>query len=337
MDAETAAQVFCWAAFLHRHSLSATGVQWHEPELLGEFVNRFFRNVRLYRIFSQWPSSEEALSGVLENAAFKPCGAYSERSGGFEPPVNGAGDLLARRVSGADLLQLRIQTRVLPPAAVQEALAVRVDAFKQRTQTEPNRSEKRDLKDEVYSELLPQALLRSDRLQAVMLPADSILVVGSASESAADYFMDALKRAMVSFQYAPVAFKTPADELMKRLFMGSSSERFRMGRECRMRDPSDTRASVNWLDFDLSDSTIRHHETDGLKVDRLGLIFDQVCGLVIDQDLVLRKVRLLGQDDRDQVPDEDPLAKHDAEFVIVAGAFKRLVGGLSAELGGFVS
>jgi recombination associated protein RdgC len=235
------------------------------------------------------------------------------------------------------LLQLRIQTRVLPPAAVQEALAVRIDAFKQRTQTEPNRSEKRDLKDEVYSELLPQALLRSDRLQAVMLPADGILVVGSASESAADYFMDALKRAMVSFQYAPVAFKTPADELMKRLFMGSPSERFRMGRECRMRDPSDTRASVNWLDFDLSDSTIRRHVTDGLKVDRLGLIFDQVCGLVIDQDLVLRKVRLLGQDDMDQVPDEDPLAKHDAEFVIVAGAFKRLVDGLSAELGGFVS
>ena len=300
-------------------------------------MNRFFRNARLYRIFSQWPGTEEALSEVLGNAAFKPCGAYSERSGGFEPPVTGAGDLLARRVSGADLLQLRMQTRVLPPAAVQEALAVRIDAFKQRTQTEPNRSEKRDLKDEVYSELLPQALLRSDRLQAVMLPADGILVVGSASESAADYFMDALKRAMVSFQYAPVAFKRPADELMKRLFMGSPSERFRMGRECRMRDPSDTRASVNWLDFDLSDSTIRRHVTDGLKVDRLGLIFDQVCGLVIDQDLVLRKVRLLGQDDRDQVPDEDPLAKHDAEFVIVAGAFKSLVDGLSTELGGFVS
>ena len=300
-------------------------------------MNRFFRNARLYRIFSQWPGSEEALSEVLGNAAFKPCGAYSERSGGFEPPVTSAGGLLARRVSGADLLQLRMQTRVLPPAAVQEALAVRIDAFKQRTQTEPNRSEKRDLKDEVYSELLPQALLRSDRLQAIMLPADGILVVGSASESAADYFMDALKRALVSFQYAPVAFKTPADALMKRLFIGSPSERFRMGRECRMRDPSDTRASVNWLGFDLSDSTIRRHVTDGLKVDRLGLILDQVCDLVIDQDLVLRKVRLLGQYDMDQLPDEDPLAKHDAEFVIVAGAFKRLVDGLSAELGGLVS
>ena len=300
-------------------------------------MNRFFRNVRMYRIHSQWPGTEEALSEVLENAAFKPCGAFSERSGGFEPPVTGAGDLLARRVSGADLLQLRIQTRVLPPAAVQEALAVRIESFKQRTHTEPNRAEKRDLKDEVYSELLPQALLKSDRVQAIMLPQEGVLIVGSASETVADYFMDALKRAMVTFQYAPVAFKTPPQDMIKRLFMGSASEHFRMGRECRMRDPADTRASVNWLDFDLADGAVRRHVTDGLKVDRLGLIFDQVCGLVLDEDLVLRKVRLLGQDDMDDVPEEDPLAKHDAEFVIMAGAFKSLVSGFSSELGGFVS
>ena len=48
-------------------------------------------------------------------------------------------------------------------------------------------------------------------------------------------------------------------------------------------------------------------------------------------------MRLLGQDDMDQLPDEDPLAKHDAEFVIMAGAFKSLVDGLSTELGDFVS
>ena len=226
---------------------------------------------------------------------------------------------------------------MLPPAAVQEALAVRIESFKQRTHTEPNRAEKRDLKDEVYSELLPQALLKSDRVQAIMLPQEGVLIVGSASETVADYFMDALKRAMVTFQYAPVAFKTPPQEFIKRLFMGNTSEHFRMGRECRMRDPSDTRSSVNWLDFDLADGAIRRHVTDGLKVDRLGVIFDQVCALVLDEDLVLRKVRLLGQDGMDTAPEEDPLAKHDAEFVIMAGAFKSMVAGLSSELGGFVS
>ena len=69
-------------------------------------MNRFFRNVRMYRIHSQWPGSEEALSEVLENAAFKPCGAFSERSGGFEPPVTGAGDLLSRSVCGVDLVEV---------------------------------------------------------------------------------------------------------------------------------------------------------------------------------------------------------------------------------------
>ena len=76
------------------------------------------------------------------------------------------------------------------------------------------------------------------------------------------------------------------------------------------------------------------HVTDGLKVNRLGLIFDQVCALVIDEDLTLRKVRLLGQDEANDVPDGDPLAKHDAEFVIMAGGFKSLVAGLSGVMGG---
>ena len=300
-------------------------------------MNRFFRNVRMYRIHSQWPGSEEALSEVLENAAFKPCGAFSERSGGFEPPVTGAGDLLARRVSGADLLQLRIQTRVLPPAAVQEALAVRIESFKQRTHTEPNRAEKRDLKDEVYSELLPQALLKSDRVQAIMLPQGRCADSWQRVRKCGRLFSGCFEARHGYVSVRPVAFKTPPQELIKRLFMGSTSEHFRMGRECRMRDPSDARSSVNWLDFDLADGAIRRHVTDGLKVDRLGLIFDQVCALVLDEELVLRKVRLLGQDDMDEVPDEDPLAKHDAEFVIMAGAFKSLVAGFSSELGGFVS
>ena len=139
--------------------------------------------------------------------------------------------------------------------------------------------------------------------------------------------MDALKRAMVTFQYAPVAFKTPPQDFINKLFMSGSTEQFRMGRECRMRDPADSRSSVNWLDFDLADAAVRRHVTDGLKVDRLGLIFDQVCALVIDEDLTLRKVRLLGQDEANDVPDEDPLAKHDAEFVIMAGGFKSLGGG----------
>ncbi|GIS20179.1 MAG: hypothetical protein CM15mP120_20950 [Pseudomonadota bacterium] len=81
-------------------------------------MNSNFRNLRVYRIQSEWPESEEALSDLLAAAEFKPCGAFAERSGGFETPVDNSGDLMCRRLAGNDLIQLRVQSRVLPAAAV---------------------------------------------------------------------------------------------------------------------------------------------------------------------------------------------------------------------------
>jgi recombination associated protein RdgC len=299
-------------------------------------VNRHFSNIKVYRVHSAWPADEEALSELLEAAEFKPCGAFSERSAGFEAPVENAGKWLCRKVSDAVLLQLRVQTRLLPVAAVQEALVSRITAFKKRMNSEPNRAERRELKEEVYSQLLPQALLKSDRVQGFFLHNEGLLVIGTASEQVAEYFLDQLKRAMVGLQYSPLAFQQSPLDLMNKHFLGNAQPPLRLGRECRMRDPSDTKASVNWLDMELSDPAVRRHVTEGLKIDRLGVTYDQVCSFVIDEDLIFRKVRLLGRDDTDDVPEEDPLAKHDAEFIINAGCVKSLINTLKAQLGGYV-
>ena len=298
-------------------------------------MNSNFRNLRVYRIHTEWPDTEEALSDLLAAAEFKPCGAFAERSGGFEAPVDNAGDLLCRRLAGNDLLQLRVQSRVLPAAAVKEALAERIEEFKQRMHSEPNRAEKRELKEEIYSQLLPQALTRSDRVQAFYLRDKKLLVVGTPSQSVAEYFLDNLGRALISLRYSPLAFKQPALDLLTRVFLQTRVDSFSLGRECRMRDPSDTAATVNWLDIDLADPSVRRHVTEGLAVDRLGLNFDQVFRLVLDADLVVRKLRLADQESMPDEPMDDPLAKHDADFVMLSACVNQLMQGLEKSLGGY--
>ncbi len=298
-------------------------------------MNSNFRNLRVYRIHTEWPDTEEALSDLLAAAEFKPCGAFAERSGGFEAPVDNAGDLLCRRLAGNDLLQLRVQSRVLPVAAVKEALAERIEEFKQRMHSEPNRAEKRELKEEIYSQLLPQALTRSDRVQAFYLRDKKLLVVGTPSQSVAEYFLDNLGRALISLRYSPLAFKQPALDLLTRVFLQTRVDSFSLGRECRMRDPSDTAATVNWLDIDLADPSVRRHVTEGLAVDRLGLNFDQVFRLVLDADLVVRKLRLADQESMPDEPMDDPLAKHDADFVMLSACVNQLMQGLEKSLGGY--
>ncbi|MEM7100903.1 MAG: recombination-associated protein RdgC [Pseudomonadota bacterium] len=298
-----------------------------------------FSNIRFYRLHSDWPDDEAALSDkLLSSAAFTPCGALTERSMGFEPPIEGAGDLLSRTVAGCDLLQLRIQSRVLPTAAINESLEERIASFTRRTGLAPNRKEKRDLKDEVFVQLLPQALLKSDRIRAFYIKRENVLAVGSASATVAEDFLSVLRDALGSVQAIPLEFKRSTGGLLASIFLGQGPEGFGLGRECRMKDTSDPKASVNWLDMDLGVTSVRNHVKNGLVIDRLGMQFDTVLRLTLDEELIVRKLRVEGVEALEEIEDEeDPLARFDAEFAMESGLVTRLIQALKKELGGFNS
>lgn len=296
-----------------------------------------FRNLRLYRLSGDWPGSEEELSNQLQNVPFKPCGAFTERSAGWEAPVAEMPDMLARRVAGADLIKLRSQSRLLPAAAVNEALDDRVAEFSGRMGRPPSRREKRDLKDEVHAELMPKALLKSDRIWGMYVAAERILAVDTASETQAERFLDQLRSAFGSLPLTPIEFREPLSKLLTSIFLGQGPTAFRPGRECRMLDPSTGGASVSWMDIDLSDTSVQKHVRDGLKLERLAIGFDEIVALVLDQDCVIRKFKLAGMDQvEDGNPlDEDPIGQLDAEFVLISGVLTRFLGALKKQLGGY--
>lgn len=297
------------------------------------------KSFRAFRVHSDWPDSETELATALEKASFKPCNAYSERSFGFEPPVvtavATAEGALARRLSGADLMQLRFQSRVLPVAVVKESLAERVADFHRRTLREPSRQEKRELKEEVYGELLPKALLQSDRIRGFFIRDISILVVATPTAKIAEQFQSSLREALGSLQVTPLAFRKPMKTLLHDVFLGKSKEQFQLGRECRMKDPGEKGSTVSWLDMELADSSVRKHVSDGLVLDRLGIHFDSIASLVLDEEAVVRKLRFSGLDALDEMDDEDPLLRHDAEFTIEVGLASKLLDALQENLGGY--
>ena len=293
-----------------------------------------FRNIRLYRLLSPWPESEAALSAQLENALFKPCGPYTERSSGWESPTGDPEQPLCRRIGGADLLRLRTQVRLLPAAAITEAMEDRLVEFRSRAQRDPSRREKLQLKDEVQAELMPKTLVKSERTRGFCLLAENLIGVDTASEAQAERFLDTLRAALGSLQVTPIAFKKAPGELLTKIFLGDGPGEFRSGRECRMEDPAAGATTVTWLDADLHDPSVTRHVRDGLKLTRLGIEFADLLSCVIDQDCVIRKLKMQGLESVDDMPDEDPLARLDAEFVLLTGNVRRLVRSLVKPLGG---
>jgi recombination associated protein RdgC len=291
-----------------------------------------FRSARFYSVSSPWPASEHDLSENLQNAVFKPCGTYTEMSSGFEAPTGSAEAPLARRINGADLLQLRSQARVLPMAAVNEALEVRLAEYRERMQEEPGRRTKRKLKEQTRDELLPKALLKSDRTLGLYIIAENVLIVGTASESRAERFLEHLRAALGKLDVEPLKFSRPLDQMLLRTFAGDPPAQFALGRECRMRDRADVKSSVRWQEVDLTQANVRKCVKDGMELTHLGIEFGSVMSAVFDTNGVIGKLKLLGLEEAADDVEEEPLARFDAELALLGGTLRQLIGSLRKAL-----
>jgi recombination associated protein RdgC len=293
-----------------------------------------FRNIRFYRLDGTWPESEEALSTSLEQAGFEPCGPLTERSSGWVAIDPDTSELLARRVNGADLIRLRSQSRVLPAAVINEELEVRIEDYRKRMQEAPTPREKRRLKAEARDELMPKAMLKSDRIWGYIDLKEKVLGIDTALESVAERFLRRMQASLDGINIRPLQFMKPVDELLSGIFFEDAPRQFSLGRECRMQDLGDAASKVRWTDFDLSDKSIRDHVANGMRLTHLSIVYDNIMKFVMDENGVLTKLKFVGMDD-DNEGHTDPLARQDAEFVLITATLRNLLGDLKKQLGGF--
>jgi len=92
---------------------------------------------------------------------------------------------------------------------------------------------------------------------------------------------------------------------------------------------------VTWSDFELSDGSIRRHVVEGMKLTHLGLGFDEVMSCVINEDGVFSKLKFIAGEAVDNIDAEEPMARLDADFVLLTGAVRRLTEDLKKLLGGY--
>lgn len=293
-----------------------------------------YRSVRFFSLASPWPDSEQALADALDVSAFAPCGPLTERTSGWEPPVGEADAPLARRVAGADLLRLRTQMRVLPAPAVDEALEARLEEYRTRMQQEPTRRTRRQLKEKTRDELLPKALLKSERTRGACILSERIVAIDAGAEARAERFVEHLRGPLPKLALKPLEFEQPVAGLMTRILLGDAPAGFTVGRECRMHDPADVKSTVRWTGTDLDSGIVRRCLKEGMQLTHLGIEFGAALSCVIDGNFAITKLRLVGMDEREDVPlDDDPFARFDAEAALLTGTLRELVVSVSRLLG----
>lgn len=294
-----------------------------------------FKNLTLFRFPSSLRTTLESLDEHLPNAALKPLGSLEMSTRGFVSPFGRGDEALSHRVGDCILLALGGEDKLLPAAVVNEALAQKLDAMREREGRNPGGRERKRLKDEVLTDLLPRAFARPSRLAGYLDLGLGWLVVDTSSRKSAEGFVTALREALGSFPALPVNAESSPRALLTGWIGGEPlPDGFLLGDECELRDPVDAGAVVKCKNQELDSDEIREHLKAGKQGFQLGVTFEDRLGFVLAEDLVIRKLRFLEtatealeRDERDSMR-----AEIDATFALMTGELKRLLQRLEKEL-----
>jgi recombination associated protein RdgC len=270
----------------------------------------------------------------LPYAVLKPVGPLELSSRGFVSPFGRGEEQLSHRVGDCVLLTLGGEDKLLPSAVVNEALAAKLDAVREREGRVPGGRERKRLKDEVLTDLLPRAFARPLRVNGYIDLGLGWLVVDTSSKKTAEAFVTALREALGSFPALPVNAESSPRALLTSWISGEAMPAgFELGDECELRDPVEAGAIVKCKNQELESDEVREHLKAGKQGFLLALTFEERLSLVIGEDIVVRKLKFLEaatepleKDNRDSLR-----AEIDATFAVMSGELKRLLGRLTEE------
>ncbi len=239
------------------------------------------------------------LEAQLAARPFRPCGPLETATIGWCAPTGEDHAALVHGVSGCLLMSVRRQERLLPSTVVAEALDERVAEIEGAEVRSVGRAERRRLRDQVLTEMLPRAFLRSRRVHAYLDTLAGWLVVDAASDKAAEEVVSLLRQMLGSLPAKPPRPNRPVAQLLTQWVKGNDlPQGFTLGQDCELRDPDDAQSVVRCRGQDLAGEEIQTHLRAGKQVVKLALEWDEHLSLLVHEDLSLKRLRSGGCADR---------------------------------------
>ncbi len=289
----------------------------------------FFRNLSLFRFSADTAADLKRLDEAVSEHRLRPCGPQEMSTEGFVPPVDNAADgAMTQTVKDCTLVTVGSESKILPAAVVNEELQRKVRKIAEDEGRKVGGRERKRLKEDLLTELLPRAFVRSSRLSAYVDTKNGWLVLDTFSRKSAENALTYIREALGSFPAVPLAPEEgPRVLLTDWVARGTLPAGLALGEEIELRDPATaTGAIAKCRRQDLDAEEVKEHLRNGKQVFQLGLTFDERITFTLGEDLVIRKLKFTDVV-FDELGDsfEDPAAEADAQFALMTLEVERLL------------
>jgi len=281
----------------------------------------WFRNLRAFRMTRGLELSAEQLEESLAERVFTPCSPGQPLAMGWVPALGEASSLLVHAADGRFFLRLQREEKILPPSVVRDILKERIEGIEAQQGRKVYRREKLQLKDEVVQDCLPRAFSRRTETCLLLDGAARWVLVDSSSPGRAEEALNLLRECVGSFPVIPAtSAHAPAAGMSTWLLQASLPGDFTLRDECELREAGEHPAMLRCRGIDPCSEELRQHLEGGMQVARLALDWREEVQFLLGDDLCLRRLKFADAlvRENDELMDEDPLARMDADFTLMA-------------------
>jgi recombination associated protein RdgC len=296
----------------------------------------FFRNVTLFRFPAENAAKLKKLEQKLAEHVLRPCGPLELSTRGWVSPFGRGEEALSHGVGPYVLLALGGEDKLLPGSVINQALAEKMEKLEKKRGKPVGGREKRKLKDEVITELMPRALARPSRMQGYLDTEHGWVAVDSSSRKAAETFVSKLRESLGSFPAVQAeAEESPRAVMTEWLIDGKLPKGWVLGDECELKDPADQGAIVRCRRQELESDEVREHLKSGKQVTQLALVFQERIRCVLDENLTIRKFKLLdiATESLESGDRESANAELDARFALMSHELALLLASIETIFG----
>lgn len=304
-----------------------------------------FKTASFFRIGPEFAlPSLTALEEALHAKRFIPCGATQPESVGWVPPRGGESQILAEGIGGQIILALCVERRAVPASAVRDAVEVKIARYKKETGLERVAArQKREFKEEALLDLLPRAFTKRGTTMVWIDEVNHMLVVGTGAKAGADKAVTALMElltsvpgiAPASILFKPVQTEMSAAGAMSHwLSTREAPHNFTVDRDCELKTPDDSKASVRYARHTLDIDEVPLHIKAGKVPTQLALTWMDRLSFVLTDTAQLKRLTLLDAalDHVDKTAKKEE--RFDADAAIITGELAGLIPDLLDALGG---
>jgi recombination associated protein RdgC len=294
----------------------------------------WFKNIKVFRFSKPLGLTVEQIEEKLVERPFKPLGKTERHCAGWANAAGEDAEMLTHTVGAATMVRLREESKIMPSAAVNEALKKKAVEIERREGRKLYRKERDQLKDDIVQTMLPRAFSKTKDTLAFFT--DEYLVIDTSSDNAAQTLMHHLRTALDTLPVVALTTKDiPYDVLTSWVSQGYGSHDFAVGEECIFFDPREAGSVIRCKGQDLQCDEIQAHLHD-MKVSQVGTNWNDSVTGIIDQDLGVKRLKFadIVTSKANETEAEDAIQQFDQDFAVMSGTVLQLIGCMVEAMGG---